>query len=241
MGSIFKFKQFKIDQSGCAMKINTDGVLLGAIAGFSVEINFEAADKRILDIGTGTGVIALMLAQRFPKSIIDAVEIDSTAAQAAAINFKQSPFSDRLKAFLTDIITFEPENRYDLVVSNPPYFVNDQKSAEQRKMVARHTDERFFESLVIKVKELLNENGQFWLILPVKQADLVIEKAMVNEMHLKKEISIHSDETKPVIRKIICLGKTASTPEKSNFFIYKERDEYTDAYKILLNGFFLAL
>src|ERR1700750_3408056 len=114
MSGIFKFKQFDIDQSGCAMKINTDGVLLGALAD---------ADKSqsILDIGTGTGVIALMLAQRFTSAKIDAVEIDIRAAKTAELNFKNSIFSERLIIYPTSIESFDEalENKYDLIISNP--------------------------------------------------------------------------------------------------------------------------
>src|ERR1700733_3404653 len=117
---MFHFKQFSVDQSGCAMKINTDGVLLGAIT--------QADDpKTILDIGTGTGVIALMLAQKFANAQIDAVEIDESAAKTAGRNFENAIFNDRLNIYPSGIRTFfegHPENKYDLIVSNPPFYIN---------------------------------------------------------------------------------------------------------------------
>ena len=233
MGNVFRFKQFEVDQGGCAMRINTDGVLLAAIAA-------HVKPSRILDIGTGTGVIALMMAQRFPTALIDAVEIDGSAALAAAGNFKASPFADRISAFHTDIAAYEPKTRYDLIISNPPFFVNDLKNRESRKSLARHAAEDFFETLVLKAATVLSEVGVLWLILPVKSADQVLNIGKTAGLVLHKEISICSDVTKPVIRKVIALGRGAGVAEADRFYIYKAEGIYTDAYKGLLKDFFLA-
>ncbi|MES2829204.1 MAG: methyltransferase [Bacteroidota bacterium] len=239
MSSIFKFKHFEVDQNGCAMKINTDGVLLAALANFSLP-TVPVIQKTCLDIGTGTGVMAMVLAQRFPDAFIDAVEIDEQASVAAAKNFSNSQFASRLKVIHADITMYNTTSRYDLIVSNPPFFVNDLKNTEARKSVARHAGETFFESLLSKVATLLTANGQFWVILPVKQADFLIEKSLHFGLHVTEEIAIHSDETKPVIRKIISLGRSAAQVKKENFYIYKEQGIHTDAYKALLSDFFLA-
>jgi tRNA1Val (adenine37-N6)-methyltransferase len=236
MGSIFSFKQFQVDQRGCAMKINTDGVILGAFSRFSS----LAKDHRVLDIGTGTGVIAMMLAQRFETAIVDALEIDETAAQAAQLNFLNAPFSDRLLVFTGDIATFEAPDQYDLIVSNPPFFVNDLKSTEARKSLARHTATDFFESMVAKSAELLSDQGLLWLILPVKQADLVIELGLAKGLHQIRVVNIHSDIDKPLIRKVICLGRHIEDLKEETFYIYESEKVYTAAYKTLLKDFFLA-
>lgn len=236
MGSIFRFKQFQVDQQGCAMKINTDGVILGAIVGFSS----AASGYRALDIGTGTGVIAMMLAQRFNAALIDAVEIDESAAQTARLNFFNSPFFDRLSVFNQDIASFEPEFYYDLIVSNPPYFVNDLKSLEKRKSIARHAEDSFFESLISKSSNLLTDDGLFWLILPVKQADLVLNMAGGYGLYLKSVVSIQSDFSKPVIRKVICLSKHNEKFKEETFYIYESEKVYTEVYRQLLKDFFLA-
>jgi tRNA1Val (adenine37-N6)-methyltransferase len=238
MGSVFKFKQFEVDQSGCAMRINTDGVLLGAIAQHS-------SPSRILDIGTGTGVIAMMMAQRFPAALVDAVEIDEEASITAERNFNSSLFKDRIIAFRNDIASFERTNRYDLIVSNPPFFVNDLKNPEGRKSLARHTDDDFFEGLLRKSEELLTATGLLWLILPVKQADFVTTMASDKGLELQQEINICSDLHKPVIRKIICLGRkqffqNVSSLQQETFYIYASDGVYTNAYKLLLKDFFLA-
>lgn len=231
--NIFKFKQFDVDQSECAMKINTDGVLLGAIAeNLSVE--------NILDIGTGTGVISLMLAQRFPKAYIDAVEIDHLAALAAQANAQNSIFSARIHVFNYAFQVFETDKKYDMIVSNPPFFVNDLKNEEVRKGIARHADEDFFDILVRKSADLLTDNGKLWLILPIKQADVVIKLSGFSGLTLSKRIHIHSDQTKATFRQIICLSKNKDQLSESDFYIYEAYKEHSLAYKALLKDFFLA-
>src|SRR5690606_40255750 len=143
MPDVFRFKRFDVDQEGCAMKINTDGVLLGATA----TINRPA---RILDIGTGTGVIALMLAQRYPSARITAIEIDPEAANTADKNFKASPFSANLNCQAVGLQHFETRQQFDLIVSNPPYFLHSLTSKDDRNRLARHTEVSFFDTLLMK-------------------------------------------------------------------------------------------
>jgi tRNA1Val (adenine37-N6)-methyltransferase len=233
MGSIFKFKRFEVDQSGCAMKINTDGVLLGVLAS-------HPNPARLLDIGTGTGVIALMLAQRYGQAHIDAVEIDRTAAEQAARNFEHSSFSDRLSAHCADIAVYESSDRYDLILSNPPYFVNDLKSLEPRKGLARHAHEAFFDSLIRKVAGLLQPEGLFWVILPVKQAEQLITNAVLVRLFPARIIHVFSDKTKAEFRQVVCFSRHTQPAIHENFFIYASTGVYTDAYVSLLRDFFLA-
>lgn len=231
--SIFKFKQFEVDQAGCAMRINTDGVLLGATVK-------HPSPTAILDIGTGTGVIALMLAQRFPEATIHAVEIDQQAAETAEKNFQFSVFSERLTINHTSIEQYEYARQFDLIVSNPPFFVNDLKSEEFRKGIARHADEDFFSMLIKKSSGLLTDEGLIWLILPVKQADEVIGIAAYYNLSLAERIHIHSDESKPTFRQMICLKKGETVLRERDFNIYESFKQHTAAYKELLKDFFLA-
>ena len=233
MSSVFRFKQFEVEQSGTAMKINTDGVLLAVIA----EHN---SPKSALDIGTGTGVIALIMAQRFPKAVIDAVEIDAFSAQTAGLNFNNSSFADRLSIYHSDVLNFSPALKYDLIVSNPPFFVNDLKSELLQKKVARHADEEFFGNLLPKVADLLSPDGKFCFILPVKQADWMVAQGVLHQLHPSKIISVHSDERKPIIRKIVSLEFGFKSVTEEHFYIYADRGVYTEAYKALLRDFFLA-
>jgi len=234
MGSIFKFKQFEINQDGCAMKINTDGVLLGAIA-------VHEHPHHLLDIGTGTGVIAMMLAQRFIHARADAVEIDASAAAAADKNFQHSPFADRMQVHPLSFEKFATEVKYDLIVSNPPYFVNDLRNAEKRKEIARHTHEDFFDLLLRKAAAMLSATGALWMILPAKQAERVVVNAVLYKLYPARMIHIHSDDTKPAFRQIICLDFNRHQQlQEENVYIYKSKDHYTDQYKQLLKDFFLA-
>lgn len=235
MSKNFRFKQFSVDQTGCAMKINTDGVLLGAIA---------ARDNpgKVLDIGTGTGVIALMLAQRFANAQIEAVEIDVSAAETAAKNFKNSVFNERLQIFPSNIETFfeeHPENKYDLIISNPPFYLNSLESPKAKKTLAKHTDADFFEGLIKNIAEHLLPNGLCWLILPVQTAILIKELSMQNGLYQQKTIVIRSFENSEPHREIVCFGFEEVLMETTNFTIYEAAAIYSDEYKMLLQPYFL--
>src|SRR6476661_8714524 len=162
----FRFKQFTISQEGCAMKVNTDGVLLGAYADASHA-------ERVLDIGTGTGVVALMLAQRFPDLDIDALEPDQSASSTATLNFAQSPWQDRLmiyNATFQDYFKGKSRLAYDLIVSNPPFFIDALQSESAQKSLARHTDITFFHQLLSEAARHLSPHGKLQVIVPVELA-----------------------------------------------------------------------
>lgn len=233
MSDLFKFKQFEVDQSGCAMKINTDGVLLAAL----VETDHP---KRILDIGTGTGVLALMLAQRFSVAQVEAIEIDEQAALTAKKNFQNSVFSKQLSVHRIAIEQFSTPEKFDLIISNPPFFVNDLKNVEEKKGIARHASKQFFDDLIAKVNSILAEDGCFWFILPVKQADLLIENAKQLRMYPTKIIHVHSDISKPAFRYVVNLNKNEAETVIEHFYIYEREKKYTEAYEVLLRDFFLA-
>ncbi|HEY0772219.1 MAG TPA: methyltransferase [Sphingobacteriaceae bacterium] len=229
----FQFKQFAVDQTGCAMKVNTDGVLLGALV--------TAKDpKSILDIGTGTGMIALMLAQRFPMSIIDAVEIDKEAAETAKNNFYNSPFSDRCTCFSKSFEQYfaeYPDKTYDLIISNPPFFINSLKSSTAAKEIARHTTLKFFSDLLAHVKVCLNENGRLSLILPVETADMVTKLALDFGFCLLHQIKIASFKDSESHRKIVSFEKEEGIFSSRDVVIYAEPKSYTEEYARLLRDF----
>ncbi len=156
----FEFKQFRIEQQKAAMKVGTDGVLLGAWTPI-------VDAQRILDVGTGTGLIALMLAQR-SNARIDAVEIDKLASEEAEFNFAQSPWNDRLNVFNTNFQVFVnlPFVPYDLIVSNPPFFINSLKTKCAALSVARHDEMLSFDQLITGAKRLLSNTGRFCVIIP---------------------------------------------------------------------------
>ncbi|RYG02447.1 MAG: methyltransferase domain-containing protein, partial [Chitinophagaceae bacterium] len=172
------------------MKINTDGTLLAVLS-----------EKRnttsILDIGTGTGVVALMLAQRYPDALVDAVEIDKSAADTAQKNFTNSVFSSRLTLYpasFQDFSVNQPLKKYDLIVSNPPFFINSLKNPDQQKQTARHTDSQFFEELVNFAFKHLQPEGIFTLILPPETGDSVKQFALKKGLFLNQVTNIRSFE-----------------------------------------------
>jgi tRNA1Val (adenine37-N6)-methyltransferase len=230
--SIFRFKQFEVNQSGCAMKVNTDGVLLGAL------VNGKA--ETVLDIGTGTGVIALMLAQRFPEAIIDAVELDNSAAQTAEGNFSHSPFTARLQM---DPLSFQaylaahPEQQFDLIVSNPPFYIQSLPSPGAQKSMAKHADDDFFEQLISNCARHLSENGSLWLILPLSTAALVKQLASLHELYVQQIISIQSYPHTAPHREILAFGQHQTETKEQRLIIYDAPKIYSDAYRSLLKGF----
>jgi tRNA1Val (adenine37-N6)-methyltransferase len=236
MSNVFQFKQFSVDQTSCAMKINTDGVLVGALA--------EANDpKSILDIGTGTGVIALMLAQRFQSVQIDAVEIDISAAQTAGENFANSPFADRLNIFPTDFQSYfkdHPVKKYNVIISNPPFHLNSLESPEAKRSLAKHTGNGFFEELIERAVKHLSDNGSLWLILPLQAAELVEELAKQVGFHLQKEIAVHSFSHSKPHRLILSFGFDEISTVISKLVIYEAVNRYSKEYTKLLQPYFIA-
>jgi tRNA1Val (adenine37-N6)-methyltransferase len=231
---MFRFKQFNVDQTGCAMKINTDGVLLGVMAG-------TAEPKTILDIGTGTGVIALMLAQRFVNAQVDAVEIDEVAAETAKQNFSGSPFNNRLTVYTDGFegyLSKHPDRKYDLIISNPPFYINALASLGKRKSLAKHADEKFFDALVKSVSKHLAVSGEFWLILPLPTAALVKEIALTVGLNLQKAIDVLSYPDSVAHREILVLTSGDDGKDDEQFVIYNAPKVYSQQYEDALRPFF---
>jgi len=234
MGSIFQFKQFAVDQQDCPMRINTDGVILGAYAS-------THSPQHILDIGTGTGVIALMLAQRFEDATVTGVEIDELAAHTAKENFTASPFVDRLELVNSDIFLWNPAINYDLIVSNPPFYINSLHNPDARRKTAKHTGVAFFEGLLCFVALYLKSTGKLQIIVPVELKDFLVSMAATQGLHLLEELKIRSFDDAEPIRLILSFAKTQILEISSeDFVIYKNRGEHSDAYRQLLKPFFLA-
>ena len=182
---MFQFKQFTIHQQRSAMKVGTDGVLIGAWA------SVRANDRTILDIGTGTGLIALMLAQRNPEAEVVAVDIDSESAAQARDNVAASPWSDRVTVEECAVQDFVSDLKFDLIVSNPPYFVDSQKCPDGSRNTARHTDTLSFSELMKAAERLLAPDGRFAVIVPAESAMSVIA---AGNMHLVRRCDVR---TKP--------------------------------------------
>jgi tRNA1Val (adenine37-N6)-methyltransferase len=230
---IFKFKQFEVDQSGCAMKINTDGVLLGALATAN-------NPQSIVDIGTGTGVIALMLAQRFAVAHIDGVDIDENSAEAADRNFKASPFLYRVYSTFNTFEGYFKDyhwKKHDLIVSNPPFFLDSLASADEQKRLARHTDGTFFKKLLRCSDEYLTDTGTCQLILPLPTASVVKDLLPKYQLHLQRVISIKSFADSAPHREILTFGKEQKGIVEDEFVIYDAPKVYSLEYQLALGDF----
>lgn len=231
--SWFQFQLFRVHQDRCAMKISTDAVLLGALA----EAN---SPNHILDIGTGTGVISLILAQRFPEALITGVEIDSDAAEQAAENFLESPFSDRLQVKNIRFQDFSENQLFDLIVSNPPYFPDHLKSQDSKRNQALHTDALSFEELLQKAFKLLKVDGQLWVILPPRQMSDFSELARGFGLLPKKRVQVKDTASKPVIREIVGFSFGTDSADIKGIYLKNEDGSFSGAYSSLISGFLLG-
>ncbi|MBS1525752.1 MAG: methyltransferase [Bacteroidetes bacterium] len=216
------------------MKINTDGVLLGALA-------HADHPKAIVDVGTGTGVIALMLAQRFADATIDAVEIDGQAAQTAAVNFAGSPFAERLTAYplaFDEFFEQYHDKKFDLIVSNPPFYINSLSSPKKERQIAKHADKGFFEALIKNVSEHLNQDGIFCTILPPDTAELVHKLAREKGLSVIKQTNVLSYKGMEPHREVLFLSSMRTNAGNQEFVIYNEPQVYSKEYRETLKDFF---
>ena len=229
--SRFFFKQFAVEQSGAAMKIGTDGVLLGAWV-------VASGAERVLDIGTGTGVIALMVAQRCAAKSIVGIDIEQGAVECAAENFKASPWSDRLSAEHSSVQEYCGAE-FDLVVTNPPYFTDSLLCPEANRTTARHTISLSFEELDSAVCRLLDSRvGRFALILPTEQMERYLA---LTRLSLVRRCDIRSRANSEVIRTMAELSVVpAESVEQQSLVIYQDQGrEYTAQYRELTKDFYL--
>lgn len=230
----FRFKQFSVHHDRCALKVGTDGVLLGAIAG-------KGSPKNILEIGVGTGVVSLMLAQRFPEAVITGVEIDKEAWNQAAENARQSPWGDRIDFINMSFQDFclSRKTKFDLVVSNPPYFSNHLKSSDSKRNIALHNDALPFCELTDGVISLLHETSEFWVILPPTQMGELETQTIRNNLNLVSKISIRDKSSKNILRLIYGFSFLNNTRTVRSITIKEESGDYSDDYSDLLKNFLI--
>lgn len=233
MSRPFQFKQFTIHQEHCAMKVGTDGVLLGAWTDVS-------NCQRILDIGTGSGLVALMMAQR-SFATIDAIDIDSSACYQAEENFKHSPWSNRLHCIQRSIFEFNPNELYDLIVCNPPFFIHSTTTPNPSRTTARHCDIDFHQNLIIKAKNLLTDHGKLDLILPVEQGSDLISYAIQHGFYIKRVTYILPNPDKPAKRILISLTMRDTMTVKDELIIELSRHQYSQEYQALTKEFYLKM
>ncbi|HMG66719.1 MAG TPA: methyltransferase [Chitinophagaceae bacterium] len=242
--SYFKFKQFTIHQDRCAMKVTTDGCLFGAWIA-SEDKNEEQELKNVLDIGTGTGLLGLMYSQKNSHAIIDAVEIDSDAYQQAKENIGASPFSERIHVINADIKKFILTKKYDLIISNPPFYENEIISSNEKKNIAHHDSGLVLEEILDIIKANLCPDGVFYLLLPFKRNNDIRQYLKERTLFLSK-ITLVKQSTQHEYFRMMIKGKMNRENENETeavkeLSICDDRQQYTDKFKELLKDYYLSL
>lgn len=226
--SVFRFKQFDIQQNSSAMKVGTDAMVLGALID-------PSSHKTALDIGTGTGVLSLMLAQKSNELQIQAIELDTDACQEATYNVLQSRFSSQIQVVEGDFFTYPFETKYDLIFSNPPYFNATFLPNNEQRALARHAHFSF-DAFFQRTIQLLNPDGELWLILPLETWEEIEKNQLFSPLFCKEEISIWGNPSK-IVRKIIRFSFKEQERVNTNFVIRNQSGTYSDEYIVLTQAF----
>lgn len=232
----FKFKQFTIQQDKCAMKVCTDACLFGAWAAAQWQQN----TCNILDVGTGTGLLSLMLAQKTTAQI-DAVEIDKEAYEQAAGNIQQSIYNNTVKVFYSNINNFYPGYTYDFIVSNPPFFEADLKSSAENKNAAKHDTTLTLDVLCARVKKLLKDDGCFAVLLPFNRTDYFITEALKQNLHCSKKVLVRQTPKHSYFRSMMLFVTKSTTLEEKEILIKDTDENYTVEFINLLKDYYLKL
>lgn len=237
MSKPFLFKQFTVHQDRCAMKIGTDGVLLGAWT------SLKDMPDSILDIGAGTGVIALMLAQRSEANTIEGIEIDEAAYEQCVDNFENSPWGDRLFCYHAglDELTEDIDEQYELIVSNPPFYSEIVSSGDNSRDMARQNRSLPFEELILGVSQLLAENGSFSTIIPYKEEDAFLQLARQSNLYPKRITRVKGNLQSDIKRSLLELQFGETKAAVNQLTIEKERHRYTQEYIDLTKDYYLKM
>lgn len=234
----FQFKQFKIEQEHCAMKVCTDACLFGA---WVVELlkNQQYGKKiSLLDIGTGTGLLSLITAQEIDCSI-DAIEIDHAAANQASENFLASSFSSKISIIETDFKTWDSNSVYDCIISNPPFFENDLVSPDAKKNLALHSSALTLKELIGIAEQKLQENGIIVLLLPFHRKEEMVQLAAETGLQLFANAAIKQTSNHHYFRTFLAFSRNAKTLQSEEIIIQDNR-VYTERFIDLLKNYYLA-
>lgn len=239
--SYFHLKQFSIHQDRCAMKVCTDACILGGYAAEKFATT-EPAIQRVLDIGCGTGLLSLMMAQKM-SATIDAIEIDESAASQAMENVHQSKWKDQVSVQHISLQFFHPAKPYDLIISNPPFFENDLKSEDALKNKAKHDLSLTIDEIIAFALKNLSANGYLMLLLPYHRSNEVEQMAIQENLYLNEKLLVKHAEAHPYSRSILQLSTTkpATDPVTSELVIYDAEKQYTHAFQALLADYYLKL
>jgi len=233
----FQFKEFSINQDRCAMKIGTDNVLLGAWTSISHN------PFSILDIGSGTGILSLILAQRSNAQLIEAIEIDADAYEQCAENFENSSWSDRLFCYHASLLEYveEVDDKYDIIICNPPFYSEDYKTKNEARDLARFQDAMPFEHLAYAASKLLSKNGIFSVVIPNKEEDKFIDLASKTNLSPQRILHVKGNSEADIKRSLIEFSLHKNETEISELIIENGRHNYTDDYINLTKDFYLKM
>ena len=231
---VFRFKQFAVLNDRTAMKVGTDGVLLGAWCPVT-------GTRRVLDVGTGCGVIALMVAQRNSEAVVDAIDIDQGAIEEATVNFTNSPWSDRLTARLEDFNDMADREHYDLIVSNPPYFTDSLLSPDAIRTLARHTGSLSYQQLIEGAVRRLSPDGMLALISPTDAESTIIEAAAMASLPVRQLTRVIPVEGAAPKRTLWLLSRRAIPYHENSLTIAHSDGSFTSEYIALTRDFYLKM
>ncbi len=241
----FRFKQFEVSNCRSAMKVETDGVLLGAWAFQSLIPHNATTPLRILDVGCGTGVISLMMAQRFPDASIVGIDIDPAAAMEASENFSESPWGERLCAVCADFIewTCDQTQQFDLIISNPPFFANGALAPIEERRIARHEGTLCVDSIIASAEVLLKPHGRLALILPAEQKQRVEFQASLHAMQFNKSCLVRTVERKAPRRILFEISAGCDNPVHTEEMLTIQNSDGnpSDYYRQLVEPFYIHI
>lgn len=237
MDKPFQFKKFTIHQDKTAMKVGTDGVLLGAW------VNIAFNTNNILDIGAGTGLIALMLAQRSDAEVIDAIELNDEAYEQTVGNFENSDWADRLFCYHASLqeFTAEVDDKYDLIISNPPFYTSTYKELPKERAMARHSESLPYKELLNGVAKLLSENGSCAFIIPYEEETNFITIAKETNLFPNRITHVKGNENSSIKRSLLQFSFLENLVEKTELVVEIERHKYTPKYIELVQDFYLKM
>ena len=237
MNKPFKFKEFTINQDRCAMKIGTDSVLLGAWT------SVENEPASILDIGAGTGILSLMLAQRTNAQLIEAIEIDEDAYEQCTENFETAPWNDRLFCYHASLSEYveEVDDTFDIIICNPPFYSNHYKTKDKARDLSRFQDAMPFEHLIYAVANLISENGIFAVVIPIEEEIKFIELVSKSNLYPNRILNVRGNPEANAKRSLIEFSFHKKKIETSELIIENGRHNYTEDYINLTKDFYLKM
>ena len=230
--SLFEFKQFSLYHGNPGLKISTEACLFGAWASLKARGN-------CLDIGTGCGLLASMLAQANPTCSVKALEIHPEVAKVASENFQNGPYKDRLEVIQTDVSKYDPDLKFDYICSNPPFFSNHLASSDEAKHMAIHADHLSPAELAMAIDELLQDNGEFAVLYPADVLALFEQSLNANGLFIHEKVTIHSNQSTPVLRVMASGSREKSTIRDGRINIKTEQGDYTPEFIELLRPYYI--